>query len=162
MLELSDKQVADFFRRSCIVVDGLCFMKAEEKQGFAAALDLDDEVWKVFPKIQARLLKSISGVTSGMDTLSECHTTKLALEGFEFSVNSLPICTTDHVERSRTDPTETLVGLAANSTIVLLEEHDQKPLRCTTSESERRGLRNLFPGLFWSLEPSAIPMMIDR
>lgn len=37
MLQLSDKQVAHSFRRSCIVVDGLWFMKAEEKQGFEAA-----------------------------------------------------------------------------------------------------------------------------
>lgn len=81
MLQLSDKRVADSFRPSCIVVDGLCFMKAEEKQGFEAALDLNDEVWKVPPKIQVRLLKSISDMTSGMDALLESYTTKLALEG---------------------------------------------------------------------------------
>ncbi len=39
MFELNDKQVADFFRRSYTAVDGLWFMKAEEKHGFEAALE---------------------------------------------------------------------------------------------------------------------------
>ena len=86
MAELNDKQVADFFRRSYTAVDGIWFMKAEEKYGFDAALDLDDEVWKVFPKVQARLLKDMMRMASGLEALRECFTTKLAIEGFEFDV----------------------------------------------------------------------------
>ncbi len=84
MFEMNDRQVADFFRRSYTAVDGLWFMKAEARCGFDAALDLDEEVWKVFPKIQSRLLKEMSGLSSGVDALRECFTTKLSIEGFAF------------------------------------------------------------------------------
>ncbi|MDM7999659.1 MAG: DUF6125 family protein [Dehalococcoidia bacterium] len=89
MAELSDRQIADFFRRSYTAVDGLWFVKAEDKHGFEAALDLDDEVWKVFPKVQARMLKEMTGLTFGLEALRECFTTKLAIEGFRFDIETL-------------------------------------------------------------------------
>ena len=89
MFEMNDRQVADFFRRSYTAVDGLWFMRAEEKYGFGAALDLDDEVWKIFPKVQARLLKDMTGMASGVEALCECFTTKLAIEGFRFNVDAV-------------------------------------------------------------------------
>ncbi len=64
MFELNDKQIAEFFRRSYTAVDGLWFVKAEETCGFDAALDLDDEVWKIFPKVQARMLKDMTRMAS--------------------------------------------------------------------------------------------------
>lgn len=84
MLELTPEQIAEYFHRSYSAVDGLWFMKIEEKYGFDAALDIDNEVWKVFPKIQARLLKSMGKLGTGIDALLEALTTKLKLEGFEF------------------------------------------------------------------------------
>lgn len=90
MLNLNDSQVADFFRRSYTAIDGLWFMKAEAAYGFGPALDLDDEVWKVFPKIQARLLKDAAAMASGLDALRECFTTKLSIEGFGFDVQAAP------------------------------------------------------------------------
>jgi hypothetical protein len=88
MFELNDKQIADFFRRSYTAVDGLWFMKAEERCGFDAALDLDDEVWKIFPKVQARMLRDMGKTASNLDGLRECFTTKLAIEGFRFDVDA--------------------------------------------------------------------------
>jgi predicted ArsR family transcriptional regulator len=84
MIELSDKQIADFWHRSYATVDGLWFMKVEEKYGFDSAVDVDDEVWQVLPKIQARVLKSIGGMEYGMNALFECLITKFDLEGFSF------------------------------------------------------------------------------
>ena len=84
MLELTPKQIAEYFQRSYAAVDGLWFMKVEEKYGFGAALDVDNEVWKVFPKIQARALKSLCKAGNGIDALFECLTTKLHLEGYKF------------------------------------------------------------------------------
>jgi predicted ArsR family transcriptional regulator len=84
MIELTQKQIAEFFHRSYTAVDGLWFMKIEERYGFDAALDIDNEVWKVFPKIQARLLKSMGKLGSGIDALYEALTTRLKLEGCEF------------------------------------------------------------------------------
>lgn len=83
MLQLTDRQIADYFHRSYTTVDGLWFMKLEELRGFDEALQIDVEVWKVMPKIQARKLKALSGLESGLDALFECFTTKLAIEGFQ-------------------------------------------------------------------------------
>jgi hypothetical protein len=84
MIELTPKQIAEYFHRSYTAVDGLWFMKIEEKYGFDVALDIDNEVWKVFPKIQARLLKTMGKLGNGIEALYECITTKLAIEGFKF------------------------------------------------------------------------------
>ncbi len=84
MIELNSEQIAEYFKRSYTAVDGLWFMKLEEKYGFDAALEIDQEVWKAFPKIQARFLKSAGGLGNGIDALFECLATKLDLEGFKF------------------------------------------------------------------------------
>ena len=60
-------------------------MKVEEKYGFDAALDLDNEVWKVMPKLQARMIKSFLGLENGSDALFESLVTKLELEEFKFT-----------------------------------------------------------------------------
>lgn len=85
MPELNDKQVAEFYRRSYTAADGLWFMKVENKYGFDAALDVDNEVWKVLPKIQARMLKSMMAKDNGIVALFECLVTKLTLDGFKFT-----------------------------------------------------------------------------
>ena len=84
MLTLTDAQKAAFFQRSYTTVDGLWFIKLEELCGFEKALDIDTEVWKVLPKIQARFMKSILGHDAGIDALQECLTARLDIEGFEF------------------------------------------------------------------------------
>ena len=84
MKELTDKQVAAYFHRSYAAADGLWFMKVEEKCGFDTALEIDDQVWKVLPKIQARMLRSMLLLDEGMSGLAEGIETRLALEGFEF------------------------------------------------------------------------------
>jgi hypothetical protein len=84
MGELTDKEIAEYFHRSYTAVDGLWFMKVEEKLGFDAALEIDDLVWRVLPKIQARTLKGMLNLDGGMDGLSRGITERLGLEGFEF------------------------------------------------------------------------------
>ena len=86
MIELTEKQISEYYKRSYTAVDGLWFMKAEERYGFETALDIDDDVWKVMPKIQARKLKSMGNVTDGLAGLRECFTTKLTLDGFSFEL----------------------------------------------------------------------------
>ncbi len=81
---LTDKQAAQYFRRCYVAADGLWFMKAEENHGWKTALDVDEQVWKVLPKIQARMLKTMLHVDQGIDALQECLTTRLTLEEFEF------------------------------------------------------------------------------
>jgi hypothetical protein len=84
MTDLTDEQKAEYFRRSYTAVDGLWFMKVEEKRGFEEALQLDEAVWKVLPKIQARTIKAMLNLCSGLDGLQEAIAARLALEGFMF------------------------------------------------------------------------------
>ena len=87
---LSQDEIADYFHRSFLAVDGLWFMKAEKLFGFEAALDLDEMVWKVLPKIQARMLKAMLGEGDGIDSLMKCLKVRLDLEGFDSSFEDLP------------------------------------------------------------------------
>jgi predicted ArsR family transcriptional regulator len=84
MISLTDKQVAEYFRRSYTAADGLWFMKVEESYGFEAALRTDEAVWRVLPKIQARAMKSMANLEDGMEGLYQGITTRLFLEGFDF------------------------------------------------------------------------------
>ena len=84
MAELGSQQIIEYFHRCYKAVDGLWFMKVEEKIGFDSALDLDHEVWKVMPKIQARMIKSMLKLNNGSDALFRGLTAKLELEGFKF------------------------------------------------------------------------------
>ena len=86
MIQMTAEQIAEFWHRSYASVDGLWFMKVEEKYGFDVALDIDNEVWKVLPKMQARMLKSMGETGEGIDALRECLATKLSMEGFGFQV----------------------------------------------------------------------------
>jgi hypothetical protein len=99
MERMTDRQIAEYFRRSYTAVDGLWFMKVEGQYGFEAALRMDEEVWKVLPKIQARMLMSMIGLNKGMEGLCRAVETRLDLEGFEFEAekdaNSLKI----HINR---------------------------------------------------------------
>jgi hypothetical protein len=83
-LELSESQIAYYLRRSYTAVDGLWFLKVEERYGFETALQIDEEVWKVLPKIQARMIKDMLGLESGIHDLFRGVAARLRLEGFSF------------------------------------------------------------------------------
>jgi hypothetical protein len=84
MDHLTNRQIIEYFHRSYKAADGLWFMKVEEKYGFNVALEIDKEVWKVMPKIQARMIKSMLGKGKGKAAFLESLTAKLSLEGFKF------------------------------------------------------------------------------
>jgi hypothetical protein len=86
MASLRDKQIIEYFHRSYKAVDGLWFLKLEEEFGFDTALQIDREVWKVMPKIQARMIKSMLRIDKGAVALLKSLITKLTLEGFKFKV----------------------------------------------------------------------------
>jgi hypothetical protein len=86
MTGLTDEQKAEYFRRSYTAVDGLWFMKVEEKLGFDEALQLDEAVWKVLPKIQARALKGMMHLPGGLEGLEQALSARLALEGFDYEM----------------------------------------------------------------------------
>jgi hypothetical protein len=88
MLNLSPQQISAYLQKSYTSVDGLWFMKVEDEFGFATALDIDEAVWLVMPKIQARRMKEYLGGAGGLAALRECFEAKLSLDGFEFTTVS--------------------------------------------------------------------------
>ena len=85
---MNDDQKIQYLKRSYSAVDGLWFMKTEESYGFDKALAIDNEVWKVMPKIQARFFKSIYGLDKGIEALQSCFTEKLLMDGFIFQTET--------------------------------------------------------------------------
>lgn len=83
MKDLTERDKTEYFRRSYRAVDGLWFMMIEEKRGFEEALELDEAVWRVLPKIQARALKSMLKLDCSLDGLKEAIAIRLALEEFD-------------------------------------------------------------------------------
>jgi hypothetical protein len=90
MATLTDKQIAEYFHRSYTAVDGLWFMKSEERHGFDEALAVDTAVWQVMPKIQARKMQTLLGKNSGLEALYDCFKTKLSIEGYTFAATGDP------------------------------------------------------------------------
>jgi len=80
-----DRLTADYLRRAYFAVDGLWFMKAEERLGFREALDLDQQVWQVLAKIQARKARDLLDTAgSGVPDLAAALELKFAAEEYTF------------------------------------------------------------------------------
>lgn len=89
MARFNKKQIEQYLHRSYTAVDGLWFMKVEERFGFETALEIDQEVWKVMAKIQSRALKSIlAGPAGDTPDLQTAFSAKLRLDGFRFRVHT--------------------------------------------------------------------------
>ncbi|HPT19612.1 MAG TPA: DUF6125 family protein [Methanothrix sp.] len=84
--QLTEEQKTEYFRRSYAAVDGLWFMKVEQALGFDQALKLDEAVWRVLPKIQARTLKGMMNLKGGLPDLNKALAVRLELEGFSFEI----------------------------------------------------------------------------
>lgn len=86
MKDLTESDKMEYFRRSYRAVDGLWFMMVEGKRGFDEALETDEAVWRVLPKIQARAIKSLLRLDDGLDGLEEAIAARMALEEFDFEL----------------------------------------------------------------------------
>ncbi len=76
--------------RKCFVsVDGLWFMKVEEDTDFEKALELDIEVWKVLPKIEARTIQDLLDTGKGIKALQQALAFKLSAEDSRFELSPL-------------------------------------------------------------------------
>ena len=85
-MPLDDEQKIQYLKRSYSAIDGLWFMKVEELFGFDKALEIDNLVWKIFPKIQARFVKTTLQQERGLKALQTCFTEKLLIDNFIFTV----------------------------------------------------------------------------
>ena len=82
---LTADQIEEYLHRSYTRADGLWFVLAEERFGFDAALGLDEAVWKVLPKIQARLLQQQLKLSRDLAGLTAALQAKLALDRYRFT-----------------------------------------------------------------------------
>ena len=83
------KLISDYLRKCFVSVDGLWFMKVEEDADFEKALELDIEVWKVLPKIEARIIQELLGIEKGMQALRQALEFKLSAEDSRFELSPL-------------------------------------------------------------------------
>jgi hypothetical protein len=88
-MPFTDRQLVEMLRRSYAAVDGLWFMMSEQDQGFAKALELDDQVWRVMPKLQARKAREVLGLPGNSPAeLAQAIGLKLTAEGHSFRVTT--------------------------------------------------------------------------
>ncbi len=86
-----DKALVEYLRRSYTAVDGLWFVTVEEAHGFEHALALDEKVWQIVPKIQARKAREVLGITgNSIADLTACFSLKLRADGHLFRVDEVP------------------------------------------------------------------------
>jgi hypothetical protein len=83
---LTEEQKTEYYRRSYTAVDGLWFMKIEERLGFDLALKIDEAVWSILPKIQARTMKGMMNLDDGISDLQRALSARLVMEGYEFEM----------------------------------------------------------------------------
>jgi len=63
-------------------------MKVEQGADFEKALELDIEVWKVLPKIEARTIQELLGLGKGMPALRHALEFKLSAEDSRFELSA--------------------------------------------------------------------------
>jgi len=85
-MDYDAQAIIEMLRRSYGAVDGLWFVMCEERLGAEMALELDDAVWQVMPKIQARKAKELLGMgamnrAATLEDLAEAIGLKFAAEG---------------------------------------------------------------------------------
>ncbi|HUV04190.1 MAG TPA: DUF6125 family protein [Armatimonadota bacterium] len=82
-----DKAIIEFLRRSYFAVDGLWFVCIEDEHSFEEAMRLDEQVWEILPKIQARNARELLKIGGG--TLADLALglwLKFAAEGYDHRV----------------------------------------------------------------------------
>lgn len=87
-IDMDERVLSEYFRKSYMSADGLWFVKVEEDLGFDKALELDVKVWEVLPKIQARHVRKLLDIQgNGIGPFFEAITVKLEGEGYDYTMD---------------------------------------------------------------------------
>ena len=87
-MDTGSEMIVEMLRRSYFAVDGLWFVMLEEEDGPERALKLDEQVWRVMPKIQARKARELMHANDNTPgALARCMALKLAAEGHRYDVH---------------------------------------------------------------------------
>jgi len=88
-----DEALIEYLRRSYTATDGLWFMIVEQAHDFDHALALDEQVWQIMPKLQARKAREVLDISGNLlGDLIACFRLKLQGDGHQF-----------HIERSENE-----------------------------------------------------------
>jgi len=82
-----DKAIIEFLRDSYFAADGLWFVRIEDEHSFEEAMRLDEQVWDILPKIQARKARELLKIEGG--TLADLALglwLKFTAEGYDHRV----------------------------------------------------------------------------
>ncbi len=83
----NQKIISEYLRRSYFSVDGLWFMMVEKESSFEKALKLDEDVWRVLPKIQARKVKELLELEgNGLKDFIQAIKVKFDAEEYEYEI----------------------------------------------------------------------------
>ncbi|MGD9496723.1 MAG: DUF6125 family protein [Armatimonadota bacterium] len=89
-MDCAHEQIIAMLRRSYFAVDGLWFVMVEKELGLERALELDERVWRVMPKIQARKARELlCAADAGPATMARCMALKFAAEGHAWRVGAV-------------------------------------------------------------------------
>ncbi|MEA1924763.1 MAG: DUF6125 family protein [Candidatus Altiarchaeota archaeon] len=78
----------EYFKKSYFAVDGLWFMKVEDMYGFKKALEIDESVWGIQPKIQARKVRELLSISGeGIGPLFSALRLKLEAEDYSYRMD---------------------------------------------------------------------------
>lgn len=87
MPTFDDSVLIEFLRRSYFVTDGLWFVRAEAEHGYDEALRLDEQVWDIVPKIQARKARELLDLhAESLPEMVRCLELKFRAEGHGYRV----------------------------------------------------------------------------
>ena len=87
---MDQRIVTEYFKRSYFALDGLWFMMIEKEFSFDKALEIDEDVWRVLPKIQARKVKELLGLDGiGLSDFLKAISVKLEAEGYDYKQKAL-------------------------------------------------------------------------
>jgi len=86
-VEIGNDEIIEMLRRSYFAVDGLWFVMVEEDEDPERAMELDERVWRVMPKIQARKARELLGCDGDSPAdVARGMALKLAAEGHDYEV----------------------------------------------------------------------------
>ena len=89
-MPIDEAILVQYLRRSYHAVDGLWFMKVEAATDFDRALEIDQQVWEVLAKIQAREARRLLHMAGNTGAeLSRCLKLKFGADGHDFEIADL-------------------------------------------------------------------------
>lgn len=84
---MDQRITSEYFKRSYFALDGLWFMMIENEFSFDKALDIDEAVWRILPKIQARKVKELLGLDGrGLEDFLKAIKVKLEAEEYDYEI----------------------------------------------------------------------------